>query len=51
MHAQMTSFTALWKVIKTHLSLEHHMKTGMGMEVDAVKHHPNIFHILTIKMH
>jgi hypothetical protein len=51
MQVQITSFTALWKVIQTHLSLEHHMKTGLGIEVDARKHHPSIFHILTNAMH
>jgi hypothetical protein len=50
MPVQITSCTALWKVIKTYLSLQHHMKIGLGMEVDAGEHHPSIFHILTKKM-
>ena len=46
------SFTALWKGIITHLfcnmqELGHHLKRGLGMEVDASKHHPSIFHIFT----
>jgi hypothetical protein len=51
MQVQITSFTALWKVIKTPVSLEHHKKIGLGMEVHAGKHHPSILHILTNKMH
>jgi hypothetical protein len=48
MSVQITSFTALWKVTETHLSFQH-MKIGLGMEVDAGKHHLSIFHILINK--
>jgi hypothetical protein len=40
MQVQITLLTALWNVIQTHLSLEHNMKIGQGMEVDAGKRHP-----------
>jgi len=33
------------------LFLRHHKEIGLGMEVDAGKHHPSISHILTNKMH
>jgi hypothetical protein len=45
MQVQNTSFTALWSGLKTHLS-GHHMKIGLGIEVDAGKYYPSIFHIL-----
>jgi len=45
MWVQIISFTALWKATVIHLScnmqkLGHHMKIGLGMEVDAGKQHP-----------
>jgi len=56
MWVQIISFTALWKATVIHLScnmqkLGHHMKIGLGMEIDAGKHNPSIFHILTNKIH
>jgi hypothetical protein len=48
-------FTAMWKGIITHLSynmqeLWHHLMRGLGIEVDARKNRPSIFHIFTIQM-
>jgi len=51
MLVEITSFSALWNGLITHLSLGHHMKIGLGIEIDAGKHHPPIFHILTNKIH
>jgi len=48
MWIQIISFTALWKAVVIHMScnmpkLGHHMKVGLGMEIDASK--PNPFSI------
>jgi hypothetical protein len=40
---QIISFPELWNGLITHLSLGHHMKIGLGIEVDANKHHPSMF--------
>jgi hypothetical protein len=55
MQIQFISFTALWRGIITYLSynmqeLGHHMKRRLGIEVDAGKNRPSIFHIFTIQM-
>ena len=47
MPVKITAFTALWKVIKARLSLEHHMNIGLGMEVDLGKHDASIFNTLS----